>query len=286
MYYLTNDRDIVKNIITIGKACGVNDIKKEFDLCRCYRSYLKKLDPSMEIIPNGINIILDPEKTHKMINKYEGQDTEGYFKTNAVPFELKQITNQKNIIYQSIEKLEEYWRGSWLIRFLFHSIFFAYSKKMAGGSTSNAIGVLWANVPESFSLDDVNEFIVHEIAHQITFIDEIVYGDHYDYKKIKINDLYTKSAILNLFRPADKVFHSVIVAHTIISYRKEIMGNNFGINIHGESAVLLNNAISSSEMLLDIDDKHKILSNRGRCLIDKCHNSLINHANKTVLEII
>lgn len=276
MYYLVDDREIVKNIIILGKSSGVNETNYSSCLCRCYRNYLGRLLPDMEIPLDGINVILERDKTNSVIKKYEGPDTEGYFITDAVPFEIEAITEQKNMLNKAIIELDDSWHGSWLIHTLFHTIFFAHSKTMAGGSTSNAIGVLWLNIPQSFTVSDLTEFFVHETAHQLTFIDEIIYGNHYDYKKIKNNDLYTRSAILNMFRPADKVFHSVIVAHTIVSYRKKIIGNNFGVNIHGRTNELLNNAISSSEMLLNVDNKHKILTDRGRYLIMKCHKSLVS----------
>lgn len=274
MYYILSKEDILKHISTIAMASGVYEINEYFDIVKGYRTNLKQRYKDIYVPHRGVNIVSDFSTTEQLINRFEGQDTEGYYKTYATPFEDEELNYQQRLAKDSIEKLVDYWSGHWLFYALFHTIFFAKSEKNAGGSSSNLIGVLWLNIPNNYSLDDTVEFIIHETAHQLTFIDEMIYGGHYDYEKILSKDFFATSAIIKSSRPADKVFHSIVVAHTILFYRKET-NKMFDTRIHGSYSDLLYNSLLSSKELLKIDNESRILTDRGRYITNKCHNSLL-----------
>ena len=125
--------------------------------------------------------------------------------------------------------------------------------------------MLWVNLPQTYSKYDAAEPMVHELAHQLIFHDEIVHQHYSDYGRLHDPSLYATSAILRLRRPIDMVFHSVIVAHMVLSYRRiHSHPDSYGSTIHGDSLVLQRSAYTSALMLLDMDDKEKVLIGDAR----------------------
>ncbi|WP_419204388.1 aKG-HExxH-type peptide beta-hydroxylase [Bordetella trematum] len=106
-----------------------------------------------------------------------------------------------------------------------------------GGSTSDAIGVIWANPSARWEPVDTAEFLVHELTHHCMFIDEICNG-HYDYDLVVKRDYWAASAILNRPRPVDKVLHSIVVATEVLLLRQHLFDHPTNPNCHPPSAVI------------------------------------------------
>ncbi|WP_354687318.1 aKG-HExxH-type peptide beta-hydroxylase [Cupriavidus necator] len=105
------------------------------------------------------------------------------------------------------------------------------------GSTSAALGVIWANPRIHHTLHDVIELLVHELTHQTMFIDELTHS-HYDYQLIVERSTWATSAILHVPRPLDKVLHSAVVATEILLLRQELLGHPVRPSIHPPTPAL------------------------------------------------
>jgi len=108
-----------------------------------------------------------------------------------------------------------------LVKIVFRYLLFGKSSKAHGGSTSNALGVLWLNPTDKWTPQDYCEFLVHELTHQLLFIDERVYGHYSCYPELLKKENYAFSTILKRSRPLDKVIHSYFVGKNILHYRTE-----------------------------------------------------------------
>lgn len=131
-------------------------------------------------------------------------------------------------------------------------IFLMPSNCARGGSTSSAIGVIWANPRLSYNVPDTIEFLIHELTHHALFVDEQHHG-HYDYDLILERDTWCRSAILNIDRPLDKVFHSLMVAAEIVMLRENYLGHPESPRVHPPTQLLkkqIREAIRSIEKLL------------------------------------
>lgn len=106
------------------------------------------------------------------------------------------------------------------------------------GSTSRAIGVIWANPKLSYTTSDLMEILLHEFTHQAMFLDELRYG-HYSYRDIVDRSTWAKSAILNVRRPLDKVLHSVVVAAEILLFRQLYIGQPVTPRVHPPTSIML-----------------------------------------------
>ncbi len=134
-------------------------------------------------------------------------------------------------------------------------IFILPSDIARAGSTSAALGVIWANPRVQYTLHDVIEILVHELSHHTMFIDELRYS-HYDYESIIDRSTWATSAILHALRPLDKVLHSAVVAAEILLLREKILGHPVRPAVHPPTP-LLRNQLSESVASMEAIRRNK-----------------------------
>ncbi|CAM4290021.1 HEXXH motif-containing putative peptide modification protein [Bordetella tumbae] len=143
-----------------------------------------------------------------------------------------------------------------LFDFLITDIFLMPSKEASGGSTSSAIGVIWANPKITHRIPDVVEFIVHELTHHAMFIDEYRYG-HYDHRALMSPDSWAQSAILKIARPLDKVIHSIVVAAEIVMFREKFIGHPSAPLVHPPTPRILAQLVASLDSVEQVIDRQE-----------------------------
>ena len=152
-----------------------------------------------------------------------------------------------------------------------HSVFFRQnnpdSLPSAAGSTSGALGVIWLSGANDLVVDDYMELFVHELTHHLIFIDELNVAQ-FDYRTIADERFFSRSAILRLDRPIDKVLHSVIVAAELVASRRTFLSES--ATVHPSTATIVAETIASCEALLEMEDIDMVLHPRGRELVERC----------------
>lgn len=131
-----------------------------------------------------------------------------------------------------------------LFRTLITDIFILPSRVAKGGSTSQAVGVIWANPRISYTILDLMEILIHEFTHHAMFLDELRYG-HYAYAEVLKRSTWACSAILNVDRPLDKVLHSTVVAVEVLLWRSAYLGHPVQPRVHPPTDVLIEQVSSS-----------------------------------------
>jgi hypothetical protein len=110
--------------------------------------------------------------------------------------------------------------------FFIHTMFYQRAHHSGGGSVSSALGVIWCAINRRWSDEDIIEFFVHELAHNMLFLDERANGHYAGIDAIADPRNWALSAVLERPRPLDKVFHSLIVSNEVLQHRHK----------HGEPA--------------------------------------------------
>ncbi len=145
----------------------------------------------------------------------------------------------KTMIENSIEQLNQYDENlKTLIDLTIFELFYAASSKAFGGSSSTAIGLIWTNFQEHHTLREGCEFLVHEMAHNLLFIDERRHVHYLDFDEIADPNNFFQSAILKKRRPLDKVIHSLVVAYEVISFRQSHFLGDSATLIHPSTEIL------------------------------------------------
>lgn len=161
-----------------------------------------------------------------------------------------------------------------VFNFAIHTLFYHRSNESSGGSVSSSPGVIWCGPRTNWSDDDMAEFLVHELAHNMLFIDERRYQHYIDFDEIAKPENYAISAVLNKPRPLDKVLHSLVVAHELLSFR-EAMGDNEGHGrvAHPETKRLFSSYLDSLESVRDLLARKDLVSDRAKEIVESLSRS-------------
>lgn len=188
---------------------------------------------------------------------------------------MKKTINKKkkDFIINSLEQLK---KANIEVYSLFmtaiHSIFFRDSKSAAEGSTSSAVGLIWLNIKEKLDINDVVELLIHELTHNLLFIDEICHS-HYNYDLVSQKDFYAQSSILQTKRPLDKVLHSIVVSTEIILSRKNYLPNFWKASIHPSTPQLIKQTLEAIESVYRLPI-NLLLKPRAMEILAKCKEML------------
>ena len=164
-----------------------------------------------------------------------------------------------------------------LLRLTFNTVFSLPSAEAGGGSASSAIGVLWANPRGTWTENDVIEFLVHELTHNLVFLDERRHTHYVDLTKAVRQENWALSAVLGRLRPIDKSFHSLVVATEILYFRESFSGHNQEqYRVHPPSAVLQEKALRSANSLLSLKNREGLYAPRLLELTKRCKERLEN----------
>lgn len=154
-----------------------------------------------------------------------------------------------------------------LFNTVIHTLFYMRSRHEGGGSVSSAIGTIWCSNKKEWSLQDCTEFLLHELIHNVIFIDELRYRHYISLPRLGEEQNYCLSSILARPRPIDKVFHSLIVALEIVFARLEWLGEPVNPFVHPPTEQILKNIGNTIESLQSISHEN-LVTERFRFLLD------------------
>ncbi len=148
-----------------------------------------------------------------------------------------------------------------------------------GGSTHRSIGAVWINLPEATPLLDRVEFLMHELTHNLLFVDDRCHGHFASAAAFSLREGGATSAIRRTARPLYCVFHSLIVAVEIFALRTQVLGHPEAPVLHPSSPVLLADCVATAASIREIPNWRGLFTARGRHLFDLCQVFLAEQAH-------
>jgi hypothetical protein len=129
---------------------------------------------------------------------------------------------------------------------------------------------------------DIAEFLVHELTHNLLFLDELCYDHYIDIPSITQKENYAKSSILGINRPLDKAFHSLLVTHELLSYRQEA-GEPEHLHAHPSSAKIFPACRETISSIKYVTSRKNLVTPRFFYILDKIEKSLNQLENQALL---
>lgn len=155
-------------------------------------------------------------------------------------------------------------------------IFFFGSKTAYGGTSSKSIGTIWVRDLRSLSERDRLEFFVHELTHNLFFVDERVHMHYKDYNDIFDRSAWSLSAILGETRPLDKCLHSIIVATEVLIFRERHLGHpKTTCLVHPDSISMKRKTLEAIEFMQE---------ERGDLVTERAHE-ILARSKKAIHEL-
>lgn len=274
MYYLNNPQEFISSVLALTAKDG-NTCSDISELRNRYIDFAVSVGGEA-VRPSDTedSYCYNEERILSLISKYKdySQLTDIETDTSETSHEsrvnaMKAVSEGKKHLQQSNNEL-----GS-LFDFAIHTMFYHRSKESGGGSVSSAPGVIWCSPRLNWTKEDMAEFLVHELTHNMLFIDERRYQHYIDFDDIAIPENYAKSAILMKPRPLDKVFHSLIVSHEVLSYRME-NGEPVNPNVHPSTQKMYDAALETIDTIRELLGRKTLVTTRFLELMDKVEISL------------
>lgn len=268
---------ILENILALSLPYMDNSELSFLNLKKAYRKYLDHIQPNT---PKGENDSVEFLKniliTKKLVSIFEEKsrldDFDDIFTEEKI-FQVEHLDPAEKY-FKEIKKIDEELFS--IFSLVINIIFSGPSNKAGGGSTSGAIGCIWINPRSNWSKFDFIEFFIHEMTHNLVFIDEYRYHHYTDYSKMLLTENYTVSAILAKRRPLDKVFHSIIVSTEILLTRSAILGHPKTPMLHPSTEIMLEKTLKSINELENSASIFDLLTDRGKELVGLCKKALEN----------
>ncbi|SCU73312.1 conserved hypothetical protein [Cupriavidus necator] len=235
----------ISNLVTLIGAQDLSTARSLTSIGDIQRAYHHFIEHLQNRRPSG-----SPGVTRIITSATEANQFRSVFTNDSLLDDKKQsevirtckdaeATEKRSLLKRALKELALYSNEH---RILFDTvitdIFILPSEIARAGSTSSALGVIWANPKMQYSLHDVIEMLVHELTHHAMFLDELRHA-HYDYKAMLDKRTWAQSAILHVSRPLDKVLHSAVVATEILLLREQILGHPVRPAIHPPTLKLM-----------------------------------------------
>jgi len=120
----------------------------------------------------------------------------------------------------------------------------------------------------------LTELLVHELTHNLMFLDERLYTHYTSYPDLLKPSHYCQSAILKTKRPMDKVVHSIAVATELVRYRQSSAQKTASSTVHPSNEILIMNAQKSIHEIQSRPELFRLLSQRGLQLLGSFEEQL------------
>ena len=130
-------------------------------------------------------------------------------------------------------------------------------------STACAVGTIWLSMEDSLNEADIQELFIHELAHQLLFIDDFLYRD-FDYERMSKHENFGLTAISLSPRPLDIVIHSILVAIELIRARQLYLGEPANPSVHPRSADIIKTLGTSIKSLEDASEYKDLITEHIR----------------------
>ncbi|NDL63011.1 aKG-HExxH-type peptide beta-hydroxylase [Acerihabitans arboris] len=279
MIHLIGVDEVLKNMAVLGaplsrkSPAGFDEIEFGFhDFLRDYQPDV----PRSNIL--GSQIIDDREMEDKLTELYRTDALLNDREQSSLigdPLEDGLREKRNNFLLTAIEEMKDKMpKNFYVFQMTIDSLFQRNSIGSGGGSTSNAVGVIWINSRNHWHKQDLTELLIHELTHNLVFIDELRYLHFRDYKLLQKKENYAKSAILNMNRPIDKVFHSIIVAVEVLIARRNYLSEPEKTHVHPPSGKMITQTLEAPDSLTSLENYKNLLTDRGQSLILKCREHI------------
>ena len=222
MYYLQGEPECLRTLLLVtAKEGGV--ARGESQLRDYYLDFVTAIGgPELRPASPSERVTYDDARIAKLMAKHTANQTLNDLTVGSIETPLSARREAMARVEAAVEHLGTVNAG---LRRLFdlaiHTLFFQRSRDSGGGSVSSAPGTIWCSPRKNWSLADMAEFLVHELTHNMLFLDERRFEHYVNPRLLQEPEIFAVSAVLKVPRPLDRAFHSLVVASEVLSFREE-----------------------------------------------------------------
>ncbi len=277
MNILTGYRANIETISLLSQphaeASGLRDFAS---LKKAYQNYMASIQPHLpQSRLDDIEFNADPADLNRFAAAFNEESNLRDIQYSLMTGDFKDAPEKLQVMKDTYAVIQQrHPELGLLLKLTFNTIFSLPSAEAGGGSASSALGVLWANPRSTWREVDLIEFFVHEMTHNLVFLDERRHTHYVDLQQAIRKENWAQSAVLGKLRPIDKSFHSLLVATELLLFREKITGHDDAYRVHPPSSVLRESALRCAESLLTLKNRDELYRPRLVELAVLCREKL------------
>lgn len=262
MIYFTSPKENLENIIQLAQSVEIKTRSRSLnELKMGYNRYIHKYQPLALLNDSGpmqATEVVDEVGLRQLSHAYiETSSLNDLNQESMIDFATKSLDGSSARVASSLRQLGQVDpNAKSFFDLAINYYFIAGSQKAGGGSSSAGLGVIWINPREDWLEQDYLEFFIHELTHNLLFIDERRYGHYAHYELMHDPKIYAFSSILNKSRPLDKVMHSLFVAINVLEFRKRYFGLKTSPNLHPSSTKMISSILQTLESVAGLEAEY------------------------------
>ena len=285
MYHLLGFENNIRNLMLLGlQAQPGRSFADLADIGEAYQAYLAERQPPLTLGCNGGGqwpaFLTEPTVARALLDFYLVKDP-AIDDGPVTALEL-QAPSQVKSIQQAARRLEQGLASftpidptlQSLLATTINVVFLYPSRTRGGGSTPRAVGIIWSNPGDAWTPIDFQEFFVHELTHNLLFIDEHCRPHYLNHERLADRATYVESSIRQTPRRVDLAFHSLVVAVEVLLYRQRHGLQDAPRRLHPNTPELLASARRTALALQDRQAVTPLLADRAVNLLGCCIHAL------------
>lgn len=278
MYFSNGFRANVETISLLSQPHAEGELRDFAALKKAYRNYTAFIQPGLPVgRSEDVEFNNDPADLKEFARAFNAETALSDIRNSILlqdsPDAPRKLETARSAYHAMQERYPEL---ALLFKLVFNTIFSLPSVAAGGGTASSAIGVLWVNQRATWTENDVIEFLIHEMTHNLVFLDERRYSHYVDLQKAVSKENWALSAVLGRLRPIDKSVHSLMVATEILLFRDRFTGHDNRYRVHPPSGMMREKSLRCAESLLGLKNISELCRPRFIELTLMCKDRLEN----------
>ena len=196
MYYLTGFDNCMQTVKDLAAAAGFKQQGSQKDLRQGLVGFIRSVQTEQPRPDFGQPLYcFDQKKISKLVGHYKKDCILTDIKADLQPtpdssmMEALKVADDALQLFAEID--EDLYR---LFRTVIHTIFYTRSLRSGGGSSSSILGVIWYAHRKNWDIKDIMEFSIHELTHNLVFLDEFRHVHYLDLRDIADPDNWAQKA--------------------------------------------------------------------------------------------
>ncbi|HTL34158.1 MAG TPA: HEXXH motif-containing putative peptide modification protein [Kofleriaceae bacterium] len=281
MFYAFGEQYAYNLLFTVAKKFftrTVDELELE-DFQRAYQGWVASVQAHLPATRElGVELVCDAEREAQLIAPLlepSPLDDRPHYRDlsqfNRVQADREQIARETSHLAALLEQFRAKDTSFWEVFSIYvNHVVCASSKFTSGGTSSQALGVIYLANPLTRSADSLYELFVHESTHLMMFVDERRARHYRDYRALAQPENFSVSAVYEKQRPLDKTLHSIAVATEVLLHREHVIGHASDSSVHPPTPKLTASTLRACDALLELQARRQLLAPRGVQIIETC----------------
>lgn len=257
-------------------------------LIRAYEAFLADRCPHLPMaVAHGgrTRIVDDPRVVRALVALFNEESS--LDDCDGPPIKLSDPDSNRRSILQSLltDSLENFGRVDQRLKYVVEAsvrvVFWSDGNGVShGGTSTNAVGTIWAGFSDAWGKRDFEEFLLHESIHTMIFVDEYISKQFHSLEPLRNKATFIDSSIRRQRRPLDKVFHSTVIASVIVWYRHLRGAGHAATMPHGSTAELIEGVLESVSQLKANTQAYRCLTDWGMHIMERCAALAVSYSDQ------